>query len=145
MKRALLILAVLVLVSVVGCAQEIIVADMVTLYWDAATTDINGDLLLSIDTVEYDVYLDDGTANDPQDIAQLMYLGRVSAPQMVMTLPNRAVWYLGARVVITTAGVPVYGLIGWSIDEPPITQDGPFAVVPNLDGAPMVRQLRAEE
>ncbi len=145
MKRALLILAVLVLVSVVGCAQEIIVADTVTLYWDAVTEDINGDPLLSIDTVEYDVYLDDGTASDPQDIAQLTYLGRASVPEMIVTPPSRAVWHLGARVVITTGGVSVYGPIGWSINEPPITATGPFVVVPNLDGAPIIQQLRAEE
>ncbi len=143
MRRAALLLAVLVVIAATGCAQEIIVADTVTLYWDAATTDINGDPLLSIDTVEYDVYLDDG-ASDRQDTVQLTYLGRVSAAQMVVTPPNRAVWYLGVRVVITTGGTPVYGLIGWSIDDPPITQDGPFIVVPNLDGAPIVQQLRAE-
>ena len=144
MRRAALFLAVLVVIAATSCAQEIIVADTVTLYWDAATTDINGDPLLSIDSVEYDVYLDDGTASDPQDTAQLTYLGRVSVSQMVVTPPNRAVWYLGVRVVITTAGVSVYGLVGWSTDEPPITQDGPFSVVPNLDGAPIVQQLRAE-
>ena len=42
-------------------------------------------------------------------------------------------------------GLAVFGLIGWSIDEPPITQYGPSAVVPNLDGAPIIQQLRAEE
>ncbi len=144
MRRAALFLAVLVVIAATSCAQEIIVADTVTLYWDAATTDIHDDPLLSIDTVEYDVYLDDG-ASDRQDTVQLTYLGRVSVPQMVVTPPSRAVWYLGVRVVITTAGVPTYGLIGWSIDEPPITATGPFVVVPNLDGAPIIQQLRAEE
>lgn len=144
MKRALLILTALALASVTGCAQEIIVADSVTLYWDAVTTDSNGDPLLDIDTVEYDVYLDDGSAIDPQDIAQLTYLGRVVETWMVVVPLSRAVWYLGARAVVTTGGVPVYSLIAWSTDEPPITQDGPFAVVPNLDGVPMVEALRAE-
>jgi hypothetical protein len=144
LKRAILILSALALVACAGCAQEIIVADSVTLYWDAVTTDSNGDPLLPIDIVEYDGYLDDGMATDPQDIAQLTYLGRVAVAQMAVTPPNRAVWYLGVRAVVTTGGVPVYSLISWSTEEPPITQTGPFAVVPGLDGVPKVEQLRAE-
>ncbi len=143
MKRALLILAALALVACVGFTQEILYRDTAIFIWDALTEDLNGDPLLPTDVVEYDVWLDDGSAIDNQDLLQLTYVGRTAATQLLITFPIRVTWNAGVQYIVTPSGGPaVYSEIAWSIEEVPVTQTGPFVYVPELDGLPIPQGLR---
>jgi len=143
MKRALLILFALALVACVGGAQEILYRDTATFQWDALTEDLNGDPLLSTDVVEYDVWLDDGSATDNQDVLQLTYVGRTAALEMLLDFATRVTWYAGVQAIVTPSGGPaVYSDIAWSTEEIPVTQTGPFVYVPLLDGLLGPRGLR---
>jgi len=142
-KRVVLILAALALVACVGGAQEILYRDEATLQWDAVTTDLNGDPLLATDLVQYDVYLDDGSAVDPQDTAQLTWVARTSATELVITFPARVTWYAGVRSSVTPdGGVEVLSDITWSTEPIPATAVGPFVYVPVLDGPSAPAGLR---
>lgn len=112
MKRALLILAALVLVACVGFTQEILYRDEATLMWDDATE------YLPEDTVEYEVYIyDSATVVSDQIIANLIFVGTTQSLEMLIVFPERRNWYAGVRTKLTT-GEPrtTYSAVSWSYD-----------------------------
>ena len=112
MKRALLILAAILLVACVGGAQEILYRDQATLMWDAVTD------VLPEDTVEYEVYIyDSALVISDQIIANLIYVGTTQATELLIVFPERRNWYAGVRTKLTT-GEPrtTYSAVSWSYD-----------------------------
>jgi hypothetical protein len=143
MRRILLVFLTLIAISCAGFAQEILYRDTATFMWDAITVDMNGDPLLPTDVVEYDVWIDDGSAIDNQDPLQLSYIGRTALTELLITFPTRVTWAAGVQAIVTPVGGPaVYSPIAWSTEAIPVTQTGPFYYVPVLDGLDIPRNLR---
>ena len=132
--RKVLSVALFLVVAFAACGQNVVYKDSATLQWDVVATDANGDPLLPTDVVEYEVYIYDytvGVAN-PQDTAQLTYIGITGALEQLVTFPHRTGWAAGVRAMVTDSGANVnYSLIAWSyIPADADLVSGPFIYSP---------------
>ena len=143
MKR-IVIFGLLLLIAACAFSQTILYRDQAMLQWDAVTTDLNGDPLLPTDVVTYEVFLDDGSAANDQDIAQILYMGVTATTDYVLVFPTRTTWIAGVRAVVTPeGGSPVNSTIAWSdnlADVDPLL--GSFTYVPVLSGPSAPENLR---
>ena len=144
MKKALLVL--LLVLGIVTCAsaQMVFYQDEATLLWDPVTTDAQGDPLLPTDVVEYEIYIYDYVEGvvDDQDVAQLTYMGTTSATELLIVFPYRTRWVAGGRTKVTDEGGNVdYSLLAWSTNVVDTGPDGPFLYSP-LPRVPSLTGLR---
>ena len=135
---------VFIFVAVMAMTQTILYQDTATFMWDAVTTDLNGDPLLPTDVVTYEVFLDDGSAANDQDIAQILYMGVTATTDYLLVFPTRTTWIAGVRAVVTPqGGSPVNSTRAWSdnlADVDPLL--GSFTYVPVLSGPSAPENLR---
>jgi hypothetical protein len=139
MKKLLVLI--LFLVTVFACAQTVVYKTQATLQWSAVTQDSTGAPFLPTDVVDYQVYIYNHSigVSDPQNIAQLTYIGTTSALEQIIVFPSRTVWAAGVRVRLTDGGGHVsYSAIAWSyIVADADVVAGPFLYSPSgLPGKP---------
>jgi hypothetical protein len=108
MKRILVAL-VFVLVAFGLSCQTVVYKSQATLEWAAVTQDSGGQPFLPTDVVRYEVYIYNYVTGvlDPQNPAQLTYMGMTAALEQLIVFPYRTTWAAGVRVKLTDAGANV--------------------------------------
>ena len=115
--KKLLVVGLFVLVAMSLSCQTIYYKSQATLQWDAVTLDADGNPFLPTDVVRYEVYIYDYVTGvvDPQNVAQLQYMGVTALLEQLIVFPYRTTWAAGVRVKLTDAGANVsYSPIAWS-------------------------------
>ena len=105
MKRAILIIALLILFAGLAIGQTIHYANQATIQWDAVTKYQNGTALPAGTVVTYEVYLKDGTQT---------LLGETTTTQFVVTLTDYLIHDVGVRAAITVGGTKYFSELAWS-------------------------------
>jgi hypothetical protein len=133
--RKAIIVALLVLVAMGATCQTVVYKSQATLQWAAVTQDSGGQPFLPTDVVRYEVYIYNYVTGvlDPQNPAQLTYMGMTAALEQLIVFPYRTTWAAGVRVKLTDAGANVsYSPIAWSyIVADADVVAGPFVYSPS--------------
>ena len=129
MKKILFVVLFFILMLGATVAQEQVYYRVVAgLEWNPVT-EIDGHPLLPEDTMEYEVYAWDRAGGNvlTQPVENLIYITTVSKPTALVVFPYYAEWILGFRAKHTNGNNEItYSGISYTIEEVPVTQDGPF-------------------
>jgi hypothetical protein len=133
-KKALLV-SLLIVVAMGASCQTVVYKSQATLQWAAVTQDSGGNAFLPTDVVRYEVYIYNYVTGvvDPQNPAQLTYMGMTAALEQLIVFPYRTTWAAGVRVKMTDGGGNVsYSPIAWSyIVADADVVAGPFVYSPS--------------
>lgn len=134
MKKIFLVFAILFIVGVTACGQQVYYKNEATLQWDAVITDADGNPLLLGDILTYEVYIYDyniGVA-DPQSTTGLTFINETAAVEQLIVFPHRTTWAAGVRTKLVDGDTNVtYSLLAWSyIPEDADLVSGPFLYSP---------------
>jgi hypothetical protein len=133
MRKALVFL--FIIVAMGASCQTVVYKSQATLQWAAVTQDSSGNAFLPTDVVRYEVYIYNYVTGvvDPQNPAQLTYMGMTAALEQLIVFPYRTTWAAGVRVKMTDGGGNVsYSPIAWSyIVADADVVAGPFVYSPS--------------
>jgi hypothetical protein len=133
-KKALLV-SLLIVVAMGASCQTVVYKSQATLQWAAVTQDSGGNAFLPTDVVRYEVYIYNYVTGvvDPQNPAQLTYMGMTAALEQLIVFPYRTTWAAGVRVKLTDGGGNAsYSPIAWSyIVADADVVAGPFVYSPS--------------
>ena len=134
MKRIMIALLFVLVAFGLSC-QTVVYKSQATLQWTSVTQDSGGKPFLPTDVVRYEVYIYNYVTGviDPQNPAQLTYMGMTAALEQLIVFPYRTTWAAGVRVKLTDGGGNVsYSPIAWSyIVADADVVAGPFVYSPS--------------